>query len=1028
MVSATSSFTSLPVQLRQALESGECVLFIGAGIGGYVVDSAGQPLPTASALAIEIADFFQIDAGESTDLSKISAVVEIRKHGRKELTAFIQKRLANVTPNADIQWLATRPWRAIFTTNYDNALERAYALNPTPLQSPVIATVTAELGPMNPMIEVPIYHLHGALFGLHEPRIIVTENDYNIFRERRRMLFDIFKKELITSTILYVGYSHNDSNWKLILDELVGDMGEGVRPLSYRIAPTTPALDREILRHKGVQTLDCDLHQFLQVAQLELAAPPTTIDLLKPLAINVPSDLRGIFDQTPTAVIRLLKSWNYVNQVPAQKSNLARFLKGDKANWGLIFERDFFERDIEEEIYTDLIDYATRLTPKPIVRAIIGPAGFGMSTLLLSLAGRLVSERAGPVFMLKDGVSLSEGDILFAASIFQEQRAFFIVDNGADHATEILDSTYRLNDADRTAMFLVAERANEWHQSRGKLKALEYTLEALSDPEIIRLIDFLGRHGELGVMEGLTPELRFAAIKNKHGKQLLVAMREAIEDNQFDAILEDEYNNIGNGLSKQLYLIVCCFSQHGALLRDSLLAELLDVNLATMYPLTNEALEGVVIYDDLDTSAGTYVARARHHTIAAIVWERCGDILDKETLLLKAIKCLNINYKADADAFEQFIRSTRLVDSIRSLDGRMQFFDTAIQKNPEGPYVRQHYARMLNRADKAELALLQIEKAIELGPDIRVLFHTKGLILSKLAIGSESVELSRRRFLQAEQAFRQALSSNERDEYSYTSLADLYLDWGKKIPNEAAAYLQKAEETISEGLKVVRNKEFLWVASSNLQDWLGNQPQRIGDLEHAIKDHPGAVYPRYLLAQAYRRAGRPDLAIEKLDPVLKDHPEEFRLCLEYAYALDETGAKYSAAIAILNFGSLYGLRDPRFIATYGGMYFMNGDFGEADKIFQETTRREINFSDAVAINYRPKNKQNLSELVSLEGEVVQVKAGYAFVEVPGFTRFLCPSSKQRNITLRERMRIRFQPAFSAKGALADKPEELHSHS
>ena len=82
------------------------------------------------------------------------------------------------------------------------------------------------------------------------------------------------------------------------------------------------------------------------------------------------------------------------------------------------------------------------------------------------------------------------------------------------------------------------------------------------------------KHGELGSLDALKPDLRFAAIKNKHGKQLLVTMREAIENNQFDAILEDEYSSIGNELAKRLYLVVCRFSQHGALLRDNLLAEL----------------------------------------------------------------------------------------------------------------------------------------------------------------------------------------------------------------------------------------------------------------------------------------------------------------------------------------------------------------------------------------------------------------------------------------------------------------------
>ena len=721
------------------------------------------------------------------------------------------------------------------------------------------------------------------------------------------------------------------------------------------------------------------------------------------------------FKTSAASVARLLGSWTYVNQAPIQSSNLSRFLKGDKANWGLIAQHDVFERDIEEDIYDGLLDYATSSSRKPSARVILGPAGFGMSTLLYTLAGRLVEDRAGSVFMLKESASLLEGDVLFAAGMFPTKRPFFIIDNAADYSDQILDSIYRLRDAGLAAIFVVAERVNEWRQRRGKLNASEHLLEALSDPEIARLLAYLDKHGELGALEGLTPDLRFAAIKNKHGKQLLVTMRECIEDNQFDAILEDEYSNMGNEIAKRLYLTVCCFSEHGALLRDSLLAELMSMSIPDMYKLTAEATEGVVVYEDIDPVRGIYGARARHRTIASVVWERCGDIVSKEQLLLTAIKSLNLNHKTDADAFEQFIRSKRLVDSIRTLEGRTKFFESAIQKDPEGPYVRQHYARMLTRAERPELALPQIEKALEFDPNIRVLHHTQGLILSQLAMTAESLELGRRRLLQAEQAFLRALNIYDKDEYSYASLARLYLDWAKRAPSESSDYISKSEETISRGLRVVADKEYLWVVSAEVQAWLGNQPQRIDDLEHAVKDHPKAIYPRYLLAQVYRAAGQPQKAIDKLEPVLRDNPDEFRLCIEYAKALEDLGKPYTNSIAILNFGSLYGLRDAHFIAIYAGMLFMNGDLSDASRVFSETTKREINFADSVAIHYRPKQKTDPTKYMKLVGKVVQVKAGYAFIEVPGFSRFLCPSSKQRNITLREKMEVEFEPAFFCEG-------------
>lgn len=1019
-----TSLSHIPFELRQALEAGDCVLFVGAGIGFSMTDKNGKRLPLGSELATEIAAHFKIDTEGSSDLAKVSQVVEIRNRGRKELNSFLQKRLTGITPNEDVCWLTTRPWRAIFTTNYDDGLERAYELNEKPLQNPVIATATADVRTINPMVEVPIYHLHGALFGADEPQVVITENDYGTFRERRRMLFDLLKKELLTSTILYVGYSNEDPNWKLIVNELISDISGTARPVSYRISPSTSGMDKEILGSMGVSTLDVDLKRFVELASIELATAPTTVDLLKPLEKSIPTELSEHFKSTPAPVARLLSSWVYVNQAPFNEaSNLKRFLKGDKANWGLIARNEVFERDIEEDIYDELLDFATRSSRRPTSRVIIGPAGYGMSTLLSVLAGRLVKDRAGAVFMLKDGVTLLEGDVLFAASLFPEKRPFFLIDNAADSSDAILNSIYRLRDINQPAMFLMAERSNEWRMRRGKLNPPEEALGPLSDPEISRLLKYLDEHGELGALEALNDEFRFAAVKKKHGKQLLVTLRECIENNQFDAILEDEFTSIPNELAKRLYLTVCCFHQHGAVIRDSLLAELLEVSVVDMYRLTSDAIEGVVNFDLIDVVRGSYVARTRHRSIATVVWERCGDIASKEKLVLKALQALNLNFRVDADAFEDFIRSDRLVDSLRNLESKTRFFETGVQKDPRSPYVRQHYARMLLREDRPELALSQIEGAIELDPGVRVLYHTLGLVQAKLAMSADSVELGRKRLVQAEQAYNKALRLYERDEYSYASLAQLYLDWAKKVQSESADYVAKAEATISQGLRTVANKERLWTTSADVQRWLGDEPGRLKDLENAIREHPQAVYPRYLAAIAYREQGKPETAIKKLDPVLKDNPEEFRLCIEYARSLEDLGRPYDEAIAVLNMGSLYGLRDPRFIALNGGMLFMNGNFSDADRVFAETLKRDISYADSYAIHYRPKDRINPADHMSLVGKVVLVKAGYAFIEVPGYPRFLCPSSKQHRVILKEKMEVTFRPAFSSRGAIADNPTE-----
>jgi tetratricopeptide (TPR) repeat protein len=637
------------------------------------------------------------------------------------------------------------------------------------------------------------------------------------------------------------------------------------------------------------------------------------------------------------------------------------------------------------------------------------------------MAVRLVEDQAGPVFTHRPGTPFLEGDVEFAASIFPNQRPVFIVDNAADFASRIGSAVGSLRDLHRPAFFLLGERKNEWRQSQGRFHPREFEIEPLSEPEITRLLDCLVKHNALGELEKLDRDLQIAVIKMKHGKELLVVMREATEDKRFDAILEDEFRGIGDDLARRLYLLVCGFYQHGSYLRDTLLADLLNCSLSDLHSKTAAATEGVVIYDCVDESTGRYSARARHRTIAAVVWQRCGELSEKERLLQDAISSLNLNYGADKDAFEQFIRSDRTVDSIRTLDGKIRFFDTACQKDPQSPYVRQHYSRMLSREGKLDLALLQIDEAIRVNPNVRVLYHTKGVVLNQMAMNTPSLDLARRRLAQSEDSFRRCLSIYERDEYSYQGLAKLYLEWAKRVDNdESAEYISKSEEIISEGLRKVRIRDGLWIASAEIEDLLGNRPAHLHALEKAVAESPGSVIARYLLGRRYRRSGQSQKAIEVLQPVIKNHPDEFRSCIEYALATFDLGEPYAKSIAVLNLSTLYGLSDPRFIATLGGMYFMNGEFTEANKIFAESLKQEFSRSESYIVHFNLRDPADRSRALRVDGLVVDVRPGYAFLESQQYSRIFCPGSKFGGMRMARGVRVSFEICFCAKGPIADK--------
>ena len=1001
----------LPLGLRTAIQSGRAVLFVGSGIGYEAQDQKGDCAPDGRGLAAELAAKFGIHDA-SDDLAEVAGIVELRK-GRAELVAFLAKRLADLEPSEHVLSLLSHRWGAIFTTNYDRVIERAYERLADPCQTPVVISSTGSLVETDPRFEVPVYHIHGALFdGGTRPDILITDGDYARFGERRRMLFETLKQRFATSPFLYVGYSHQDSNWRTLQAEMRAEFQPGKPPRAYRVAPSTATLNVELLAAMDIETISGTVKDLAEAAA---GITSEDGDQLKRLAATVPPVLGAAFEANPAAVGRLLSSWELVNFAAFDAElNTEAFLAGDLPNWALAASDRTFTRDIEEPLYDELIDFATDDSAKPVVLALLGSAGYGVTTVLMKTAARLVNDEAGPVFMHRRGTPLIEGDIDFASGAL-DGRPFFIVDNAADEGQEVINAVRRLRERSRPAFFLLGDRVNEWRQRRFRISPTEMEIEALSDPEVDRLIACLERNDALGKLRDLEPPLRVAAIKEKHEKQLLVAMKEATENDAFDAIIEDEFLSIDGVPAQQLYAAVCGFYRLRIPVRIETLGSAVGVSATDLYSNIGPSLEGIIRIEAVDEDKGIYTARARAQVIAEIVWERMVDGPERDRLFQASLDALNLSYGLDAKAFEAFVRNDRGIDGIGTFEAKVRFFDRAAVKDPDNPYVLQHYARMLLRENKAELALGIIDRALKLKPDYRVLSHTKGLILRHMAFGAESAEIARRRLAQSESALRESFGAKRNDAYTYQALAELYLGWAKRADiEETTLYVTKAEEVIQEGLRQADDKEGLWQVSASVEEFLGNEPQAVAALEQAVKESPTSSIPRYLLARAHRRARNWRAVVDTLQPALEIDPQDYRSATLLARAYERTGEPYSKCVAVMKLADLYGRRDPRFVATFGGMLTLDGELTQAKALFAQR-RSGMSYAASNRIEYRPRPGDQLA--ARLDGVVLNVQSGYAFIQVPGLSDFFCPGPEIGRHSLRRGSRVSFVPAFNARGGV-----------
>jgi hypothetical protein len=1027
---SSGSVGKLPLTLRQAMEKGECVLFLGAGIGAHYTGPDGKKAPTGDDLAKELIQHFKLNIAP-TDLPRVAQLVEIR-NSRDQLDAFIKKRLANLEPDEHIQWLSTFQWRSIFTTNYDIGLERAYKLNDDPPQNPVSIAVTADLRYTDNRVDVPIFHLHGTPYPPCSSPIVITQSDYTRYQQNREMVWNRLKNDGVTSTILYIGYSGRDPNWQLIIEEMAREFLPGKPPISYRIDPYADALDIELHREvRRIETLPMSLPQFRDLVDREIGGYRPAADTLNQYRNTVPQHLREHYDRSPAPMIRLLQSWNYVNdETVTLEPNTKDFLRGSRPSWSLIAQNRRFTRDIEEEVWDWITDFATNPKAKSTALAVTAPAGYGITTILMALALKIVGAKQGPVFMLREGEAVAEGDIAYAATLFPDFPCYFVIDQAREHAAGVQASLAQQRKTLSNCLFILGERRNEWLSANPSFSPEEFDVEPLSDGEINRLLDFLAAEKALGELEELDRPFQFSIIKKKHEQQLLVAMREATagEGVGFDAIIDNEYRGIGDGnsaaLARELYLLVCCFYQHGTLIRDQLLEAVLGVPLLALHQEIGTSLEGLVDYVETNKIRGLYAARARHRIIAEIVWKKCGSPDKKEKLLQRAMEELNLTYALDKTVFDLFTRSDDIIDSFRTLEGKTNFFETAARRDPNNVFVLQHFARMLLREHQLTLALSQIDNAIQKDrtKSIRSLRHTRGLILGELAMTEENGDVARKWLAQSEREFVHCIASKESDDYGHTGLANLYLEWSrrKKISDEEATeYLEKAETVVTQGLRVARARSSLLITSAEIEKDLGNQPARLSKLRQAVESNSASSVSRYLLARAYRQQGEPQKTMTVLEPIIRTDFSNVRAYVEYTKAMLRSSEPVKKCLATLSQCKVDGESDPAFIGLYGGLLFMDGRYADASKLWDTAKERRFSYEERTRRRYTPRDPSNPTKRLRCLGTVEHVKPGYVLIQPDEGPIVISTVTVIAGVPLTYRKRVSFELTFSAKGPLAE---------
>ena len=196
----------IPEELYDYINSGNCVLFVGAGA------SIEAGAPSAQEMTRELSKKYLRGKHQEEPLSKVASYIETKPGlGRRLVVDYLINRLSPLKPSKAHLLLPKFRWTAIYTTNYDTLIEQAYEKVGVKCK-PIISSCDLVIDLINYYNYVLLYKPHGCISrpAVNETPIIITEDDYYSVANNRKAIYRQLEAHKYKSIFLFIGYSFSD--------------------------------------------------------------------------------------------------------------------------------------------------------------------------------------------------------------------------------------------------------------------------------------------------------------------------------------------------------------------------------------------------------------------------------------------------------------------------------------------------------------------------------------------------------------------------------------------------------------------------------------------------------------------------------------------------------------------------------------------------------------------------------------------------------------------------------------------------
>lgn len=195
--------------VKYALD-GEAILFLGAGFSIGGTNSDGEIIVAGSGLSHKLCDKMGTERSDNLTIVSSRYVDDpIYKKGVSSLISLLLSELTCTKTSGIQDNISQLPWIRIYTTNYDDVIEKASIKNGIIRKS---ITATSSKYESDKSLDEAIIHINGFIQGLNEKKFEeefkITDDNYvkNGFLDSRWA--DLFKTDLERAkAVIFVGYS-----------------------------------------------------------------------------------------------------------------------------------------------------------------------------------------------------------------------------------------------------------------------------------------------------------------------------------------------------------------------------------------------------------------------------------------------------------------------------------------------------------------------------------------------------------------------------------------------------------------------------------------------------------------------------------------------------------------------------------------------------------------------------------------------------------------------------------------------------